>query len=284
MLGHPMGPYDHLKGEDQVDVEAALAAYDRQLRRSLRPPAPGWTVEQAGPVLRMTAPPDVTWGCGVLASDLDVQTADGAISAQVEYYRELGRPFEWKWHAYDEPGDLPDRLVAAGFVPDEQESLVVGLTDEVVAATEGVRVPAEITLRHLDNDDPDEDYARIAALNSAVWGGGDYAWLMDDIRAEREAAPDRLLIHVAEADGEVVCAAWVRFHEGTDFASLWGGSTLREWRGKGLYRSLVARRAREARDRGYSYLQVDASDDSLPILRRLGLHKLTDTTPYNWTP
>ena len=91
-------------------------------------------------------------------------------------------------------------------------------------------------------------------------------------------------MHVAEADGRLVCAAWVRFHEGTDFASLWGGGTLPEWRGRGIYRSLVHRRAVEARERGYSLLQVDASDDSRPILERLGMEVLTTTTPYVWTP
>ncbi|HEX6921630.1 MAG TPA: GNAT family N-acetyltransferase, partial [Actinomycetes bacterium] len=72
--------------------------------------------------------------------------------------------------------------------------------------------------------------------------------------------------------------------QGTDFASLWGGSTLAEWRGRGIYKALVSRRADEAAERGFRYLQVDASDDSRPILERLGLRKLTTTTPYVWRP
>jgi hypothetical protein len=36
--------------------------------------------------------------------------------------------------------------------------------------------------------------------------------------------------------------------------------------------------------RGVRYLQVDASDDSAPILRRLGFRAVTTTTPYIWTP
>jgi hypothetical protein len=35
---------------------------------------------------------------------------------------------------------------------------------------------------------------------------------------------------------------------------------------------------------GARYLQVDASDDSRPILQRLGLVAVTTTTPYVWTP
>ena len=38
----------------------------------------------------------------------------------------LGMQVEWKTYAYDEPADLPERLIAAGFVPDERETLIVG--------------------------------------------------------------------------------------------------------------------------------------------------------------
>ena len=71
---------------------------------------------------------------------------------------------------------------------------------------------------------------------------------------------------------------------GTDFAGLWGGSTLPAWRGRGIYRALVARRAQLAVGHGYRFLQVDASDDSRPILERLGFVAVTTTTPYVWTP
>jgi len=70
----------------------------------------------------------------------------------------------------------------------------------------------------------------------------------------------------------------------TAFATLWGGSTLKEWRGRGIYKALVAYRARLAVARGYSHLEVDASDDSRPILQRLGFVPVTTTTPYVFTP
>jgi GNAT superfamily N-acetyltransferase len=81
-----------------------------------------------------------------------------------------------------------------------------------------------------------------------------------------------------------VCAGWVRFPSGTEFATLWGGSTLPAWRGRGIYRALVAHRARLAAECGCRYLEVDASDDSRPILERLGFVAVTTTTPYVWSP
>jgi GNAT superfamily N-acetyltransferase len=81
-----------------------------------------------------------------------------------------------------------------------------------------------------------------------------------------------------------VCAAWVRFPSRTKFATLWGGATLAAWRGRGIYRALVAHRAKLAAERGCRYLEIDASDDSRPILERLGFVAVTTTTPYVWSP
>jgi GNAT superfamily N-acetyltransferase len=268
-----------------VDTDVALAAYDEQVRRSMVPPQPGWQVELAAgdAVLRVVSPPDHTSGCFVIWSDLDESTADSVIAEQVEFFGGLGRQFEWKWHGYDKPRDLRLRLEKAGFVADDDESLIVGEVEDIVESCAGAAVADGVMLRHVRLDDLDADFAGMAALSEKVWGD-DFAWLMAELREELVNTPDDLRIHVAEVAGEIVCAAWVRFHSGTEFASLWGGSTLPEWRRKGIYRALVGRRAVQAHDRGFRYLQVDASPDSRPILERLGLTVLTGTTPYLWTP
>ena len=56
------------------------------------------------------------------------------------------------------------------------------------------------------------------------------------------------------------------------------------WRGRGIYRATVAHRANLAAERGFRYLEVDASDASRPILERLGFTAVTTTTPYVWSP
>ena len=93
-----------------------------------------------------------------------------------------------------------------------------------------------------------------------------------------------LRVFVAEAGDLTVSAGWVRFPSETEFVTLWGGATLPAWRGRGIYRALVARRAKLAAERGRRYIEVDASDDSRPILERLGFVPVTTTTPYVWSP
>jgi hypothetical protein len=268
-----------------MDADAALRAYDGQVRRSLVPPHPDWTVGLVSQnrVLRVVSPPENEYGCYVIWTDLDDTDADEVIAEQVAYFARLGRSFEWKWFGYDRPDDLRARLVRAGFAAEEDETLVVGEVAEVVDRCAAATVAEGVILRHVRMDELDRDLAGIVALNLAVWGE-DLSWLMAELRQELAESPDDLRIHVAEADGQIVCAAWVRFHQGTEFASMWGGSTLPDWRRKGIYRALVGRRAVQALDRGFRYLQVDASDDSRPVLQRLGLETLTGTTPYRWQP
>jgi ribosomal protein S18 acetylase RimI-like enzyme len=256
-----------------------LARFDGQLRQDLTPPQPGWIVERVGRVKRCTAPEGLQWGNYVEWSDLTSSTAADEIAAQVRHFGSLGRRFEWKTYAYDEPSELPDLLLAAGFVPEQTEALVVGEVATVLEACGPPPAPPGVVVRHVG----DGDWAGIAALHHEVWDE-DHSQAVDELRAEIANGSTGPRVHVAEADGRIVSAAWVRFHDGTDFASLWGGSTLAAWRGRGIYRALVRRRAEEARERGFTLLQVDASPDSRPILERLGMRVLTTTTPYVWTP
>jgi GNAT superfamily N-acetyltransferase len=89
---------------------------------------------------------------------------------------------------------------------------------------------------------------------------------------------------IAMAGDEPISAARTDFLPGTEFAGLWGGGTLPQWRRRGIYRALVRYRAELAARRGYTYLTVDASDQSRPILERIGFECLAITTPFIWSP
>lgn len=270
---------------DDVDL---LRAFDTQIRR--RPdPEPGFRldlVDDPAPVLRVVPQEDAAWGGGVFWCDLDDATADAAIAASVAAFRGTGRSWEWKHYGYDRPADLPDRLRAAGFEADDEEALVVGEVETVRERLAGAAAPDGVTIRRL-REDPEgraADWEGIGALHAAVWDEDPTDYVAGH-KAAQDADPDGVSTWLAVADdGTVVCAARVHFHRGTEFASLWGGSTLKQWRGRGIYKALVSRRADEAAVRGLRFLQVDASPDSRPILERLGLRTLTTTTPWTWRP
>lgn len=237
----------------------------------------GAPAERDGPVVRV----DYARG-GFIAtpSDTGLRGADldALIVRQRDHFAARGIQVEWKTYGYDEPADLTERLEAAGFVAEERETVVVGPVDALSGH------PADVDGVTIRETAAVEDFAAIGALQSEVWGD-DWTWLADDLR-DRAArvGPQGFRVLVAEAGGRLVSAAWLVLRDGTEFAGLWGGSTLEAYRGRGIYRALVARRAALARDAGYAYLQVDASDMSRPILERLGFVALTTTTPYVFDP
>ena len=126
------------------------------------------------------------------------------------------------------------------------------------------------------------DFPRLVQLDESM-SHENHSWI-DALGEERAADPQGLSIFVAEAEGRTVGDGWVRFPSGTEFATFWGGFTLPDWRRRGIYRALVAHRAKLAVARGRRYIEVDASDNSRPILERLGFIPVTTTTPYVWSP
>lgn len=247
-----------------------LAAFDDQIRRKPQP-GQGARVERDGQIVRICARGD-GWS-GVTWSGLTDTDADAAIAAQIDRFAELAQPWEWKHYSFDQPADLPDRLRAAGLAAGPVEALLVAKIADLeldVPPPEGVHL-----VRVVDEGGVDA----LVRVHDAVFGG-DHAALGREVLAGLAQQPAVTVAVVAMAGGTAVAGGRVEFSGSTDFASLWGGGTLRAWRGRGVFRSLVAHRAALARDAGFRYLQVDASAASRPILQRLGFVELAATTPY----
>lgn len=250
-----------------MDTQTVLAAFDEQIR--LRPQA-GRVERDAGVVRAISA--DGGWS-GVTWSGLDEDGADAAIRAQVARFAELGYPWEWKHYSYDGPADLPERLVAAGLTAEPAETLLVA---EIAGLARDVPPPPGVELRAVADE---RDVEAFSSVHDAVFGG-DFSGPGRALLAGITHRPATAAAVVAMAGPTPISTGRLEFHHGTDFASLWGGGTLPAWRGRGVFRSLVARRAALAADLGFRYLQVDATPASRPILRGLGFVELATTTPY----
>lgn len=259
-----------------MDSASALALFDRQLRRDHQGEGPDDRVSRAGDVVRLVGSGGAGW-CAVIWSDLRAETADAAIAEQVRYFTELGREFEWKLYSHDAPADLGERLLKAGFTPEAAEALMVASIADL--PTEVV-LPEGVTIKRVRDA---ADVRLLTSVHDDAFGRPSPRMEQQLLRQVAED-PDSLIALVVIAEDRPVCASRLEIHQGTEFASLWGGGTVPEWRGKGIYKATVAYRARIAAARGCRYLQVDASDDSRPILARLGFETLSTTTPFTYVP
>ncbi|MFD5857011.1 GNAT family N-acetyltransferase [Streptomyces chartreusis] len=258
-----------------MDHAAVLALFDRDMREGAQPDGPDARVERVGRIVRQVSS-EHGWN-GVVWSDLDAVGADAAIAEQIAHFSGLGREFEWKLYGHDLPVDLGQRLRAAGFVGQPEETLMIGEVADLnldAEPPEGIRIVPVTDSAGVD---------LVAQVHEKAFGT-DGSRLRHQLLAQLTADADTVVAVVALAGDTPVSAARMEMVPGTRFAGLWGGGTVEGWRGRGIYRALVAHRARAAVDRGYRYLQVDAMSSSRPILERLGFEPLTTTTPYVYTP
>jgi ribosomal protein S18 acetylase RimI-like enzyme len=257
-------------------AQQLLAAYDSQLRTDAETPS-AVDVRRLGPLRLVT----FAGGRGFITyADLagaDADTIRAWVGQALGSFRD--RPaitrVEWKTRGHDVAPGLHESLLEHGFVPDEPESIMIG---EAAPLAADLPLPAGVSLRRVTTA---PDVRAMCAMDSLVFG---------DDRAEETAQAllrrldldDGMELWVAEADGEIVSAGRLEPVAGTEFAGLWGGATLPQWRRRGIYRALTAARARAAMARGKSLLHSDSTELSRPILERSGLIKVSTTTPYEW--
>jgi hypothetical protein len=263
-------------------TDPLLTAYDEQLRTDAEM-AGAHDVRREGPLL---------WGIfdhGGFVSYRDLGGIDGPdlddlIGRTVAHYRDATdvESFEWKSRGHDVPADLGERLLAHGLVPDPVETVMIG-----EASLLAVDVPLEdtpegpVVLRRLEpGPGAEADLTRMLEAQESVFRTGRGPSVASSLLELERGSSE---FWVAEVGDRVVAGGRLTPVDGTDFAGIWGGSTLPDYRGRGIYRALVAARARSAVASGIRLINSDCTDMSRPILERSGLRAVTTTTPYVWT-
>lgn len=257
-----------------MDLEEIRLLFDKEQRREIvYPDSRSDVLPNLVRLIGMQGSGYIVYSC------LDESNVEAAISDQITFFQATGHNFEWTVYDYDRPADLKERLVEHGFEKDEDEAvLVLDTTSPPPALLE----PVSLDVRRITGPAGIEDMRQVL---EQVWGRN-----FDDL-AENQSNylvrhPDFLSIYIAYAstpNGPLpVSTAWTNFHTGSHFASLWGGSTLPSYRGRGYYTALLATRMQEARARGVRFLTVDAGPMSRPILESLGFLRLATTYPCRW--
>ena len=257
-----------------MQLDEILALFDHQERFATN--LPGSQREEVAPNLVRHLIPEEKRGL-LIYCKLDDTSADAVIQEQIAYYNDLGYSFEWKLYDHDTPLDLKARLLEAGLKEKEEEALMVLDFDN---APDSLFQSSDHDIRRITSPDKVED---VMGVQRIVWSE-DFSFLEQRLQHDLEHNADLLSVYVAYVDGHPACSAYTYFSPNSQFASIWGGSTLPDYRKRGLYTAILGIRAREAKERGYKFLFLDASPMSKPIVARHGFLHLSNSRPMEWKP
>jgi GNAT superfamily N-acetyltransferase len=187
-----------------------------------------------------------------------------------------GLPLNWILDPETEPTDFPDRLQAHGILPDPHDDVSKVM---VLPASTVVEAPAIPGLELHDALANIETYTRSERVSAEAFNDIPYGAPMP-IDAQRErrfanhlAAGNRRIV-MATIDGEPAGAGSLTLFP-PDGATMNGGAVRSRFRGRGVYRALVAARLQMARDAGAAGLVVWGGRMSAPILERLGFQTVS---------
>ncbi|WP_107950535.1 GNAT family N-acetyltransferase [Lysinibacillus parviboronicapiens] len=199
----------------------------------------------------------------IISSNVTDGNVEKVIEQELTYFRKLHQAFEWKVYSYDKPSNLMERLAQQGFTIEDPEAVMV-LTLEAQHAL--LLATTHPQLKEITDEQGIQD---IVKLEDSIWH---VSHLEMGIRLwrDKQAIPESLHLYGIYEDNQLVSAAWMYTENNSSFVSLWGGSTLPDYRGRGYYSALLAARAKKAFEKGYRYLTVDASPMSRPILEKFG--------------
>ncbi len=247
-----------------------LILYDKDLREQIEYPEA--RKEVTAEVVRfIRKPPAMNFVSVTFAKESDF---DSVIERELDYFVPMGQPFTWKVCDHDPYPSLKEKLVVHGFVRDEDAGDV--LVMDVEDASPHLFAPVTADIRHISKPEGLKDI--IYVLDKVY--GNDNAWVNDRLGGHLKI-PGYLSIYVAYVEDQPASIAWTYFPKG-HFATLFAGSTLSEFRKRGLYTSLLSMRLKEIRERGYRYALVEAGAMSRPIVEKHGFQYLTTSWDYEW--
>jgi hypothetical protein len=252
-----------------MQKEELLELYDLELRIEVT--IPGVQKETFPGLVRFTRP--VSGMNFVLYSRLPLRDLDKVIKEQITYFAAITQPFTWHVFEHDRPPELAGRLTAHGFQKDEEPDIV--LIYDLTRAPFSSDLPSGMVIRRLSSAD---QLVEVASIEQSCLGS-DFRWLIPRLLLQM-GEPGYLSIYMAYVEERPVSAGWIIYPPGSQFACLYGGATLPEFRGRGIYSSVLSARLKETVQRGRRYAVVGAGEMSRPILLMCGFRPLTTSYDY----
>ena len=254
----------------EVDPAYILQILDRE-RQGV--PDFGTHLEVTPNVVRAVGP---AWK-GIAFSRFSTAEAETIIDQEIAHWNSLNRAFEWKVYSHDQPPDLIIRLRKRGFKIGCEEALMI-LDAEEVPETLLVTPSKAIKVEKVSDESRIADFL---SVEQAIWSRTRLSH--EQLGSSLSDPMERDVGFLAYQDEKPVGFARLATSPDSAFAGFWGGGVLENFRGKGVYRALLAARIAEAKTRpGVRFLRVDALPTSQPILEKYSFVWVAKTWSCNW--
>ena len=277
MVAAPMrGKSQRRRRRENVDMPAVSQGLVDFANGWRQPPAPGFEIIET-PRYRIVLQPDLPIPGPNSASWVRcrAEEADEVIDEVTALFRDRDLPLMWVLDPETEPANFAELLAARGVRPDPQapESAVMVLPIDVdfdAPPVEGMELHdglADLAA-----------FRRVDAVNAEAFGGrtprddGGYIAQLERRRENQIAAGNRRLV-LATIDREPAGSSGLSLYA-PEGAIINGGGVRVKFRGRGIYRAMVAARLEMAREAGVAGLSVWGGPMSAPILARLGFEKV----------
>lgn len=229
-------------------------------------------------VMTYVTPADDPMANKALLVRLEPENADAAIRKVRTYFEEKNKSFSWIVGPSATPLDLGSRLLANGFK-------LLLTVDGMYLRDPKVKIDANSSVRvcELPVDEPGAAVEIMASGFNTTIEVSRYFHKMMALSTPRL----RTRIYMAHWEGidTPVACAYTTYYPEQPIALLCGSATLKEYRGRGVYRALLARRLADiARDGIETVIVLADQRTSAPICARAGFAKVCELQMYVWRP
>jgi ribosomal protein S18 acetylase RimI-like enzyme len=269
-----------LANASQAELAAAVEENLFDLFRAMTA-LPGSEIEETEKLSRHLAFPTNPMFKGVWRTRLAANEVDDAIDETLAWFKRRQAPFLFWWTGPGTtPEDLGERLMARGLLSMEEqmETLAKGIKQTALGAPGMVadlqqmneaaltQVPAGFTTVAVQDEDALEDFKRVFVESYEIpeWVG--QAWV--DATRQLGIGHTPWKMYVGYLDGQPVATNML--FNGGGVASVYAVATVPAARGQGIGGAITLKPLLDARDMGYRYAVLFATEMGVHAYQRIG--------------
>jgi GNAT superfamily N-acetyltransferase len=213
----------------------------------------------------------------VTSTDLTEENADGTIELVLDYFSRKQKAFGWMVGPSAAPADLGKRLRKAGLAK-LFDAAGMALTDFNLRS----RMNPDVRISEAGLE---EVAVACEALSEFQAAPAEVVRLLYEVLTRDPRLKARFYLAYMKGEKDPVAISAMGLVPGMPVAYLRGVTTNKAFRGRGIYRSLLARRISDARKDGTEAAVIQAIlTTTAPICRKLGFFEICRMEFYTWSP